>query len=103
MLALIGALPLTLTAMGNIVVSLRNGRKTDAVAVTVAKAATQAESASQKADDLALGQKEIHILVNSNLSKVKADLEEAKDEIRALRALISKLAVDPDHSTDPPR
>ncbi len=49
--ALVAAVPVTITAIAGLLVSLRNG---------------------QKADLAAVKQQEIHVLVNSNLTKVKA-------------------------------
>lgn len=59
-IAIVGAVPATLTAAAGLIVSLRNGQKANV----------------------------IHTLVNSNLTKVKDDLEEAKIEIRELKAII---------------
>jgi hypothetical protein len=89
------SLPATLTAAVGIFISLRKGRKTDAVSVQATHAATKADEAkttaalvADKTDELAVGQREIHTLVNSNLAAVKQDLEDAKVEIRALRDLV---------------
>ncbi len=80
-MALIAGLPATLTALTGLIVSIKNGRKTDAVVT--------------KVDDAAVKQQEIHTLVNSNLTKVKDDLAEAKAEITALKALVKTLATNP--------
>lgn len=63
-IALMACVPATVTALAGLVVSLKNGRKADLAATK---------------------QEEIHVLVNSNLSKVKEDLEEAKREIMSLK------------------
>jgi len=72
------ALPPTLMALAAIIVSLKNSRKVTA----------QIEA---KSGELTAGQDAIHVLVNSNLEKVKADLTAAMMEIadlkRALKAL----------------
>ena len=70
-LALLAALPATLTAAAGLVVSMKNGGKADLAAVK---------------------QEQIHVLVNSNLAKVKNDLDEAKAEIRSLRDLVRELS-----------
>ncbi len=87
-LGLIGGVPLALTALGNLYVSIRNGGK-----ITDAKDA--AAQTTTKVDNLADGQKVIHELVNSNLTKVKDDLAEAKREIVALRQLIATFTNQP--------
>lgn len=73
----VAGIPATLTAAGGLIVSLKNGRKADQTA--------------DKVDDAAVKQEHIRELVNSNLTKVKDDLAEAKQEILSLRALISSL------------
>ncbi len=67
--------------------------KADAITTQANIAADHAVTAVARADELAMGQLEIHKLVNSNLSKVKQDLEEAKAEIVSLRKLIAGLSV----------
>lgn len=69
-MAILGAVPATLTAAAGLIVSLRNGRK---------------------ANDAAVKQEEIHMLVNSNLTKVKDDLKEAKMEIASLKSIVLAL------------
>ncbi len=71
--ALVAAVPVTITAVAGLLVSLQNGRKADVAAVK---------------------QQEIHVLVNSNLTKVKADLETAKTEIAALHGLLRDFAAE---------
>lgn len=65
LVAIIAAVPPTVTALAGLVVSLKN---------------------SKKANDAAVKQEEIHGLVNSNLTKVKNELADARSEIRALHA-----------------
>lgn len=69
-IAIIGALPATLTAAAGLIVSLKNGRKADAAVVK---------------------QEEIHTLVNSNMTAVKNDLADAKNEIAALKDVVAAL------------
>ncbi len=76
-IALIAGLPAAITALAGLVVSLKNGRKADTMAT--------------KVDDAAVRQQEIHTLVNSNLTKVKDDLADAKAQILALKALITTM------------
>ncbi len=97
LIALIAGVPAALTAAAGLIVSLRNGRKTDAVHIQATTAADKAVIAADKADvaviaanDLAAGQKEIHGLVNGNLSTVKAECESLRKENDILRALIAK-------------
>ena len=90
-MALIAGLPATLTALTGLIVSLKNGRKTDLVAQQVEAAATMTTQVVAKVDDAALKQHDIHVLVNSNLTKVKEDLADAKAEIHSLRALVTSL------------
>jgi len=79
--AFAAAVPPTLMALAAIIVSLRNGRKTDAIDAKI----------ETKSGELTAGQDAIHVLVNSNLERVKADLAAAISEIaelkRALKAL----------------
>jgi hypothetical protein len=63
-------LALLITTTGNLIISYRNGRKSDAN--------------GDKADA-------IHVLVNSSMTKALADLAAAQDEIRALRTLVASL------------
>lgn len=76
-LAIVSAIPATVTAAAGLIVSIKNGQKVDVVV--------------GKTDDAALKQEHIRELVNSNLTKVKTDLEEAKSEILSLKALVKKL------------
>ncbi len=69
-IAIVGAVPATLTAAAGLIVSLKNGRK--------------ANVAAEK-------QEEIHTLVNSNMTAVKKDLEDAKREIADLKNIVSAL------------
>lgn len=68
LIALIGIVPTTIAAITAAVVSIRNGRKAD-------KLATKTE--------------EIHVLTNSNLAAVKAELKSANDRIVGLEKLIT--------------
>lgn len=70
--AIVAAVPVTVTAIAGLVVSLKNGRKADLAAVK---------------------QQEIHVLVNSNLTQVKNDLEDAKNEIATLKSLVQDLSM----------
>jgi hypothetical protein len=63
-------LALLITTTGNLIVSYRNGKKSDVN--------------SEKADA-------IHVLVNSNMTKALADLAAAQEEIRSLRAVVVSL------------
>lgn len=69
-IAMVTSIPPTIAAVAALFVSIRNGWKADLAAVK---------------------QQEIHVLVNSNLTAVKNDLEEAKAEIKALRSLVTQL------------
>ncbi len=62
-LAIVAALPPTLAAVGAVIVSVRNGRKSD----------------------------EIHVLVNSNMTAVKAELVRANTRIETLEGLLAAL------------
>ncbi len=84
LVALVTGAPVMVTAVAGLIVSLRNGRKVD----------DAARAQQSNSDAAAAKQQEIHVLVNSNLSKVKADLETAKTEIAALHALLRDLTVD---------
>lgn len=79
--ALITAIPPTCVALFGLIVSLKNSKKADVI--------------TAKADEAAVKQQEIHVLVNSNLTAVKDDLEEAKAEIQALRTLVTQLTKEP--------
>jgi len=87
-IALIVGVPATIAALGNIVIGVRQTRRADKQAVVANQAASIRE---EKLDDLATGQQEIHTLVNSNLTAVKADLLAAKTEILELKALVGRL------------
>lgn len=85
-MAIVTALPATVTALAGLVISLKNGKKADAIGA--------------KADVAAVKQQEIHVLVNSSFSKVKddlaatrLDLETAKAEIAVLHGLIRDLTI----------
>lgn len=106
LVAIVAAGPAMLTALAGLIVSLKNGHKADVLVAqteTIAAKAdaaavqqqTLASAASRKqqaiADAAAVKQQEIHLLVNSNLSKVKADLAEAIAEIAALHGLLRDL------------
>jgi hypothetical protein len=80
--AFAAAIPPTLMALAAIIVSLRNGRKTDAVTAQI----------DAKTGELTAGQDAIHVLVNSNLEKVKADLAAAIAEIAELKQALKALA-----------
>lgn len=65
--AIVTALPPTLVALGTLIVAWRNSNKSDKI-----------EKKSE----------EIHVLVNSNLTAVKAELAEAKLQIAQLQSTI---------------
>lgn len=83
-IAIVAAVPSTVTALAGLIVSIRNGKKTDAVAQKTDAVGVQAVEAAEK-------QVEIHRLVNGNLSQVKADLSAANGEIKALKELVSTM------------
>ena len=64
-----------------------------AVPPTIAAVAAwrQGKANGQKADALTVKAEEIHVLTNSNLSTVKADLAKANTRIESLEALVTKL------------
>ena len=80
--AIVTGLPATIAACGSFIVALRNGRKAN-------EAKAEALIAVGKAESLAAGQEEIHKIVNSNLSVMKADLDHARGEITALREILT--------------
>jgi hypothetical protein len=91
--AFVAVLPATITAIAGLVVALRNGRKTDAVAGQAHEAAAKASVAVTRADELATGQQEIHDMVNSNLEKLRNELADARGKIETLeRMLLGKAA-----------
>jgi len=67
LIALIAGLPVTMTAIAGLVVSIRNGRK---------------------ADRLEVKAQEIHVSTNGHLSKVTAELAAAKKDISEMREVI---------------
>jgi len=69
--AVVAAVPATMTALAGLLVSLRNG---------------------QKANTAATKQEEIHTLVNSNMTNLKAELAAAKAEIAELREMIVSIS-----------
>jgi hypothetical protein len=69
-LGIIAVVPTTLAALGALLVSLRNGKKSD---IIIEKAA------------------EIHTLTNSNLSKLTSQLEVANSKITGLERLVASL------------
>lgn len=62
-LAIVAAIPPTLAGVAALIVSIRNGKKSD----------------------------QIHVLVNSNMTAVKADLATAAKRIASLEALLDAL------------
>lgn len=93
LVAIVAAVPVTITAVAGLIVSIQNGHKVEAAARTTQLLADAAAVQQQKiATAAAVKQQEIHVLVNSNLSKVKADLAEAIAEIAALHGLLRDLS-----------
>lgn len=68
LIATIISVPAMITGIGTFVVGIRNGHK---------------------ADDLTKKAQEIHILVNSNLAEVKADLALANDRVQKLEIMLA--------------
>ena len=59
-------------------------------AVVDAKAAVVV--ANKASEDLAIKTEQVHALINSNLTLVKADLEDTKNTILTLKLLVEKLS-----------
>lgn len=76
-IALIAGLPPTLAAVGTLVVSLRNSQKHD-------DEKTKVDEISTKAD-------EIHVLVNSNMTEIKAKLAASELRVQKLEELLTSI------------
>ena len=78
-LALLIAIPVTITAIGPLILGIMANRKVDVVTI--------------KTDTIINKTDEIHTLTNANLAKVTAALEVANSKIVNLEKLISGLTV----------
>lgn len=81
-IALIAGIPPTLAGIGTLVVSLRNSQKADDAKVTVDKIIENTETVTKKAD-------EIHVLVNSNMTEIKAKLAASEARVLKLEELLT--------------
>jgi hypothetical protein len=74
-LALVASIPPTIAAVAALVVGIKNG----------SRAIAHNEQADQKAE-------QIHVLVNSNMTEVKANLAMALERVKNLESMIMKLS-----------
>lgn len=83
-LALIAGVPGTLAATAALIVSIRNSQKATLSLEKTTASLEKTEETAKKTD-------EIHVLVNSNLTAVKADLAIALGQIEKLEKLLMDL------------
>jgi hypothetical protein len=81
---IIAAVAPTLTGIGTLIATLRNGRVVIASKENTDHIVQQTEAVTKKTD-------EIHILVNSNLAAVKADLALANQRVQKLETMLATL------------
>jgi septal ring factor EnvC (AmiA/AmiB activator) len=93
LIILIAAIPTTLTALGAVIVSIRNGHKVDAVQTNVALVDAKADQTQIAVMNTtrAISQNnakldEVHELTNRNFSEQKQEIAELRGHVTELRA-----------------
>lgn len=82
--AILAAIPTTLAGIGTLYLVIKGNAKTDAVD-------KKTDAVVEKTDTLIKDTKEIHLAVNSNLDKLKAELKVVNDHNTALQSTLTQL------------
>ena len=91
MLALVAAIPPTLTSLTALIVAIRNGRKTDRIETQAALIGTKTDLVTKHAQQIATGQQIINEKVNGNLTELKQALDLALSDNENLKRTVREL------------
>ena len=90
-LALIAAIPPTLTSLTALIVAIRNGRKTDRIGLQTALIETKTDLVTAHAHNIAVGQHIINEKVDGNLTELKQALDLALSDNENLKRTVREL------------